>query len=57
MAKVVEGLKFVIEDQAKIKPPADLPENGQGGPKKLTDEKQPKKLMPGKKKLLKKIGE
>jgi len=46
MAKVVEGLKFVIEDQAKIKPPADLPENGQGGPKKMTDEKQPKKLMP-----------
>ena len=57
MAKVVEGLKFVIEDQAKIKPPAESPENGQGGPKKLTDEKQPKKLMPGKKKLLKKIGE
>lgn len=53
MAKVVEGLKFVIEDQAKIKPPAATPEKEQGSSKKMTDEKPRRKLLPESKKLLK----
>ena len=58
MAKVVEGLKFVIEDQAQIKPPAESPQNGQGGPKKMSDEKPRRKLLPGNKTLFKKkLGE
>lgn len=50
MAKVVEGLKFVVEDQAKIKPPAESTEQGESTGKKSTDGK-PAKLMLMKKKL------